>query len=122
MKLTRVVLLAPLVAGVGVATRRRGTAAPISGASSRRPPLVPLFVVGFLAAIAVTSAGVLPTAVVHGATTVQADLLTAALFGLGTSIHVGKLVRTGSRSLLLALASWVLVAGVAYAGVRLVGG
>ncbi len=122
VKLTRVVLLAPLVAGVGVAARRRGTAAPISGASSRRPPLVPLFVVGFLAAIAVTSAGVLPTAVVHGATTVQADLLTAALFGLGTSIHVGKLVRTGSRSLLLALASWVLVAGVAYAGVRLVGG
>jgi len=39
VKLTRVVLLAPLVAGVGVAARRRGTAAPISGASSRRPPL-----------------------------------------------------------------------------------
>lgn len=122
VKLTRVVLLAPLVAGAAVAARRRGTAAPVPGASGRRPPLVPLFVVGFLAAIAVTSAGVLPAAAVHAATAVQGDLLTAALFGLGTSIHVGKLVRTGSRSLLLALGSWILVAGVAYAGVRLVGG
>ncbi|MGI8590423.1 MAG: YeiH family protein [Nakamurella sp.] len=122
VKLTRVVLLAPLVAGVAVAARRRGAAQPVPGASGRRPPLVPLFVAGFLAAIAVTSTGGLSAAVVHGVTTVQGYLLTAALFGLGTGIHLGRLVRTGSRSLLLALASWILVAGVAYAGVRLVAG
>ncbi len=121
VKLTRVVLLAPLVAGAAVAARRRGTPA-ASGAAGPRPPLVPLFVAGFLAAIALTSTGVLPTPIVHGATTVQGILLTAALFGLGTGIQIGKLMRTGGRSLLLALTSWVLVAGVAYAGVRLVAG
>jgi uncharacterized membrane protein YadS len=42
----------------------------------------------------------------------------AALFGLGTGIHLPALVRTGGRSLVLGLASWVLVASVAYAGVR----
>jgi len=34
---------------------------------------------------------------------------------------VKRLVRTGGRSLVVGLSSWVLVAGVAYAGVRLLG-
>ena len=55
------------------------------------------------------------------ARTVQSVLLVAALYALGTGIRVRALVRTGGRSLLLGLASWVLVAGVAYAGVRLLG-
>lgn len=121
VKLTRVVLLAPLVAGVAVAARSRSTGTPSRGSSGRRPPLVPLFVAGFLGAIVLTSTGVLPATAVHGATTAQGVLLTAALFGLGTGIHLGELLRTGGRSLLLALASWILVAGVAYAGVRLLG-
>ncbi|MCF3963263.1 putative sulfate exporter family transporter, partial [Streptomyces fuscigenes] len=84
----------------------------------RMPPPVPLFVAGFLAAIALTSTGLLPDPVLAGAKTVQSVLLVAALFGLGTGIHVPALVRTGRRSLVLGLASWVLVAAVAYAGVR----
>ena len=51
----------------------------------------------------------------------QHVLLTAALVGLGTGIHLATLRRTAGRSLLLALFSWVLVAGVAYAGVVLLG-
>lgn len=49
-------------------------------------------------------------------------LLTAALVGLGTGIHLPALRRTGGRALVLGLLSWLLVAGVAYAGVVLVGG
>jgi uncharacterized integral membrane protein (TIGR00698 family) len=112
VKLTRVVLLAPLVAGVSL-TRRTAAAADV-----RRPPPVPLFVAGFLAAVAVASTGLLPHAVLKDAATVQSGLLVAALFGLGTGIHVPTLVRTGKRSLALGLISWLLVAGVAYAGVR----
>jgi uncharacterized membrane protein YadS len=82
------------------------------------PPPVPLFVAGFLAAIALTSTGLLPDRLLADAKTVQSALLVAALFGLGTGIHVPALVRTGRRSLVLGLASWVLVAAVAYAGVR----
>ncbi len=117
VKLSRVVLLAPLVAGVGLVRRRRGTAG-----TGRRPPLVPLFVAGFLAAIAVSSTGLLPDGALSGARVVQQVLLAAALFGLGTGIHVATLRRTAGRALLLGLASWVIVAVVAYAGVRLVEG
>ena len=117
VKLSRVILLAPLVLVVGLGRSRRDAGA----TTTHRPPVVPLFVVGFLAAIAVRSSGVLPDGALSVAETVQHVLLTAALVGLGTGIHVAALRRTAGRSLVLALLSWVLVAGVAYAGVRLIG-
>ncbi|GAA3574543.1 putative sulfate exporter family transporter [Microlunatus spumicola] len=120
VKLSRVVLLAPLVAGVGLARRRRarGTATATSG--TRRPaPVVPLFVVGFLAAVGLTSTGLLPAHLLHAVQQVQSVLLVAALVGLGTGIRLSVLRRTGGRALVLGLASWVLVAVTAYAGVLL---
>ena len=117
VKLSRVVLLAPLVAGTSVVLRRRNPAT----ATERRPPLLPLFVAGFLAAIAVASTGLLSDSALHAVKTVQEVLLAAALVGLGTGIHLPTLRRTGGRALILGLASWLLVATVAYAGVRLTG-
>jgi len=113
VKLSRVVLLAPLVAGVGLARRRAGVAV------ARRPPPVPLFVAGFLAAVAVASTNLLPAGLLAAAKTTQTVLLAAALVGLGTGISARTLRRTGGRALLLGAASWVLVAAVAYGGVRL---
>jgi uncharacterized integral membrane protein (TIGR00698 family) len=119
VKLSRVVLLAPLVAGVTVSRSRRrdGASEPRAG----RPPVVPLFVAGFLAAIALASTGLLPAPVLAGAKLVQGILLAAALVGLGTGIHLPTLRRTGGRSLVLGLLSWLLVGAVSYAGVRLLG-
>ncbi len=96
VKLSRVVLLAPLVAGV--ALRRRRSAVVVAG---RRPPLVPLFVAGFLAAIALTSTGLLPPGLLAASRGLQSVLLTAALFGLGTGIHLPTLRRTGGPALVL---------------------
>ncbi|MFC3688895.1 YeiH family protein [Aquipuribacter hungaricus] len=119
VKLSRVVMLAPLVALVAVAQRRRRSRS--ASTTGRRPPLLPLFVAGFLAAIALSSTGLLPSPVLAGAKTVQEVLLAAALVGLGTGIHLPSLVRTGGRALVLGLVSWVLVGGVAYVGVLLLG-
>lgn len=142
VKLSRVVLLAPLVAGISLARRRRATSTaatrtsvsgPAGSASSttdtdkgaasgrRRPPLLPLFVAGFLAAIVLASTGWLPDPVLHAAKTVQGVLLAAALVGLGTGIHLPTLRRTGGRALVLGMVSWLLVAAVAYVGVRTIG-
>ncbi len=118
VKLSRVVLLAPLVAGVGLLRRRR-SAQPAVAHRGRRTPLVPLFVVGFLAAIVLRSSGLVPAPVLAGTATVQQVLLVAALVGLGTQIQLPMLRRTGGRALVLAGASWMLVGVTAYAGVRL---
>jgi uncharacterized integral membrane protein (TIGR00698 family) len=115
VKLSRVVLLAPVVAGVAFARRSQLTT------GGRRPVMMPLFVVGFLAAIGLASTGWLAPSVLGAAKIGQQVLLTAALVGLGAGIHVGMLRRTGGRALALGLLSWVLVATVAYLGVRLVG-
>lgn len=125
VKLSRVVLLAPLVTAVALTQRRRtATSTATRGgtmSTARRPPLLPLFVVGFLAAIALASTGVLPTSVLNLAKVAQEILLAAALFGLGTGIQLTMLRRTGGRSLTLGLLSWLLVGVVAYTGVRLLG-
>lgn len=114
VKLTRVALLAPLVTVVSVRRRRHGALA--SGAT--RPPLLPMFVAGFLVAVAARSTGLLPVGLLDAAHTLQQMLLAAALFGLGTGIHWRVLRRTGGAAAGLGLASWVLVATVAYVGVR----
>ncbi|MGH3425517.1 MAG: YeiH family protein [Nocardioidaceae bacterium] len=116
VKLTRVVLLAPMVALTSVA-RRRTAGVDVSG---RRPPLVPLFVLGFLAAVAVRSTGVLPSGVLDGLHQLDTVLLAAALFGLGCGVHLPTLRATGVRPLLLGFGSWALVGALSYGGVLLV--
>lgn len=119
VKLTRVVLLAPLVAGVALAHRRSRAAVVTTG--GKRPPIVPFFVAGFLAAILITSTGLLPDGLLEVAKTAQEVLLVAALVGLGTGIQLSLLCRAGGSALAVGLTSWLLVAGVAWAGVTLLG-
>ncbi len=122
VKLSRVVLLAPLVAGTGLVVGRRRRLRRSAGEAPRgRAPLVPLFVVGFLAAIGIASTNLVPAQALAIAKHVQEVLLVAALVGLGAGIQIATLRRTGGRALVLALASWILVGGTAYAGVVLVG-
>jgi len=110
VKLIRVALLAPIAAGVSL-TRRTGT--------GTRPPLVPLFVAGFLAMIAIRATGRVPQEVLVPAGQVQGLAFGAAMFGAGSAVRIGTLLRTGRRALVLGLCSWLLIAAVAYAGVKL---
>ncbi|MEU5266850.1 putative sulfate exporter family transporter [Amycolatopsis sp. NPDC021455] len=100
VKLSRVVLLAPVVALVGAAERtRRGG----------RTPLVPLFVLGFLAMVAVRATRLLPAFALDVAKTASTLLLAGALFGLGCAVRPGTLLRGGGRALLLGFLSTLLV-------------
>jgi uncharacterized integral membrane protein (TIGR00698 family) len=122
VKMMRIAMLAPLVASVALARRRRPAAArggTAQAAGARRPPLVPLFVLGFLAMVAVRSTGILDTAQVNLSQDAANLLMAAGLFALGTGVDVRRLARTGGRAVALGLASWLLIAAVAYAGVRL---
>ncbi|MCN9241759.1 putative sulfate exporter family transporter [Streptomyces sp. RY43-2] len=119
VKLIRVAMLAPLVAGVALSRRRKNTGHPANG-DGHRPALLPLFVVGFLAMVVLRSTGLLGSEVLDAANTAQELLLAAALFGLGSAVHLPTLARTGgARMALLGLGSWLVVGAAAYAGVLL---
>ncbi|GAA2721216.1 putative sulfate exporter family transporter [Cellulomonas aerilata] len=114
-KLARVVLLAPLVAGVGVVLHRT---APRDGRA--RPPLLPLFVVGFLAAVAVRSTGLLTDRVLTHAAVLTTVLLAAAMVGLGAQVDVRRLLRTGGRPLALGAVSTIVALAVSLGGLVVV--
>ncbi|HKH07614.1 MAG TPA: putative sulfate exporter family transporter [Agromyces sp.] len=114
VKLTRVLMLAPMVAITVAVERRRATDAP-----GPRPAIVPLFVAGFLAAVLLNTFVPLPEWVLTGADVLQTALLAMALFALGASIRFSELVSTGWRALVVGLTSWVLIAALAYGAVLL---
>lgn len=113
VKLTRVVLLGPLVAAIGF--RRRTQRTP-----GTRRPLVPGFVIAFLAAIAIRSTVAVPARAIDAIQVVEGACLAVALAALGLGVDVGRLRRLGHRPVVLGLVSWVLIAGVSYAGVLFV--
>ncbi|WP_113704243.1 YeiH family protein [Nonomuraea lactucae] len=143
VKLGRVLLLAPLVALTAAHHHRRATPQPMThqsatraaaafpapspapappngGHPGQRPPVMPLFVAGFLGAVALRSTGVLPSGITAFVPDVTAVLMAAALFALGTGIDARKLAR-GGRVLLLGGIASGLVAALSLAGVTLLG-
>jgi uncharacterized integral membrane protein (TIGR00698 family) len=110
VKLVRVAMLAPVTAVTALRARRTET---------RRPPVLPVFLAAFLVMVAIRSTGVLPRGVLQVAGDAKDVLFAAALFGLGCAVRLRSLIRTGHRALLLGLTSWLLIAGVSYAGVLL---
>lgn len=113
VKLARVLMLAPVMAVLSLQQRREGAA------EGKRPPLVPLFVLGFLAMVVLRTLVPLPGPVLETASLLQTALLAAAMFALGTGVRVRRLLQVGARPVALAAASTLLVASVALAGVLL---
>ncbi len=115
VKLARVLMLAPVLAVLGWHLRRTT----VVSAGTKRPPLVPLFVVGFLAMVILRSTGVLGESAVEVAQVGQTVLLSAAMFALGCSVRLATMKKVGVRPFLLAAASTGVVASTALAGVLL---
>ena len=136
VKLTRVLTLAPMVAIVSVVTRRReratvvatasttpsasvqpdtsvGTPASVQPKASARPPIVPLFIVGFIAMVLVRSFVPVPDALLNAADVLQTILIAMALFAIGASLRLETLARSGVRSLAAGLVAWIVILALA---------
>lgn len=124
LKLTRVLLLAPIVFVAGIGTRRmarKQTQDPDNEVElGPLPPLVPLFIIGFLAMTGLRSLGILTPGMLQIGTTVQDVLLGSALFGLGSAVSIRELLSSGLRGSLVALLSWILIAALGYWAVLLI--
>ncbi|TFB94598.1 YeiH family protein [Cryobacterium sp. HLT2-28] len=119
VKLTRVLMLAPIVATVAVRERRRDARGPATDVPVARPPILPLFVAGFLAAVLLRTFVPLPGGLLAGADILQTYLLATALFGLGAAVDLDTILRTGGRALAVGLLSWTLIAALALVAVHL---
>lgn len=115
VKLARVLLLAPVIVGISIVQRRRGTSIP----GEKRPPLVPAFIVVFLACVALRSSGIVPEFAIDSAHHLQTILLTAAMFALGTGVKLASLRKVGPRPVALAGAATAIVGGVGLSGALL---
>ncbi|MEU4193340.1 putative sulfate exporter family transporter [Kribbella sp. NPDC026611] len=125
VKLTRSLTLIPIVLTlVALKIRRENRAAQAlhrddhdyegSTASTRRPlpwkKLFPLFLVGFVAAAGLRSAGVVPDSWSSTLSLISTCLITAALTAIGLSLRPRELRDAGPRPLLLGAILWALVA------------
>ena len=152
VKLTRVLMLAPMVAIASIQARNRNAARDVAqgaspdspqdespdaspdspqdaaqdgspdaapdaapDASSRRPPIVPVFILGFLAAVLLRSLVPLPEAALAIADNLQSALLAIALFGIGASLRLDQLARSGLRAVGAGLVAWLAILGLALA-------
>ena len=120
-KLTRVLLLAPMVLLLGAWTVRAagGRAADAaSGMAAARPP-TPWFVFGFLAMVLVASAGVVPAAARGGIALATQAILALALAAVGLETDFRRIVARGWRALLLGGLATLFIAGSSLALVLL---
>ena len=113
VKMVRILMLAPIL--IGVSFLRKGVE---SGTKSRRP-IIPLFIVGFIGAAALRSADILSNQTLEAIGDLRSFLITAAMFGLGSSVRVVALRNLGGRPLFLGFISWIVIIVFAGAGVSL---
>lgn len=116
VKLTRVMLLAPLVTGVSLARHRRETRT-----NEPRPAPIPLFVAGFLFLVAIRSTGIVPMTVIEGVADVEKLLFATALVGLGSGVRLDRMRTLGGAPLLLGALASIIVGAVSLAAVLLTG-
>lgn len=114
VKLTRVMLLAPLVTGVSI-TRSRGAAT----SAGNRPSPIPSFVAGFLLLVAIRSTGTVPEGIITATATIEKLLFAVALVGLGAGVRFDRLRQLGGAPLALGALASGIVAAVSLAAVLL---
>jgi uncharacterized integral membrane protein (TIGR00698 family) len=108
VKLTRTTMIIPIALGLlawQIVAARRARAEP----TARRGALLPWFLVWFVAASLVNSAGLVGHALQERLATAALVLIAVALAGVGLSIRIADIRRTGLRPLVLGAALWAIV-------------
>lgn len=109
VKLTRVLLLAPLVIAIGLFLRLRRVH---TAQAAKPPPLAPWFLLLFIALVAVRSLGLIPETIVQTAGEVSSFLLVAAVGAIGALVAPRELLRTSPRLIAQLVVVTVLIAAL----------
>lgn len=110
VKLMRVAMLAPVIVAVGLFTHKRG-------GEGERPPILPLFVVAFLALVVANSLLPVPALVQDAGNIASRWCLVAAIAALGMKTKLGEIVEIGWKPVLLMVVETVIIAALALAAI-----
>jgi uncharacterized integral membrane protein (TIGR00698 family) len=108
-KLSRIMLLAPMVIAIGLMAARGMKGGKFAGASSPRPP-VPWFVLGFVALVGVNSLVIIPHEAKAWIVAATTFLLSVALAAMGLETNLIKLMAKGLRPALLGGFAFLFIA------------
>ena len=111
VKLTRTLMLIPIVIVLAIRTAKGPGRARLSLRGMPWRQLVPPFLIGFVVAAALDSVGAIPAAWHPALATLGTFLITTALAGIGLALRPGDMRRAGHRPLLLGGLLWIAVAG-----------
>ena len=112
VKLMRVACLAPVVALIGWWSHRSNDDVRV-----RTPPLLPLFLAGFLALAALASLGAIPAVLLPVLREASRLCLLVAIVALGMKIAPRRLLAFGPRPLLAIVGQTLILAGFALGAV-----
>ncbi len=116
VKLTRVALLIPVVAMFVFAFRESHRAAQHE---SKSPPILPLFLVSFVALVALNSAQLIPQPIMNGFNELSRWCLVSAIAALGIKTSFKKLAAVGLKPIILMVSETVFLAVFALIAIEL---
>jgi uncharacterized integral membrane protein (TIGR00698 family) len=111
VKLMRVALLAPVLIIVAIVIRTFAGAAS-TGQGARRPPLLPWFVLAFLAASTASSIGYVPEPVIEVTGTLSRWALVIAIAGVGLKTSLARIMQVGRGAALLVIVETMVLGGL----------
>ena len=129
IKLARVCLLAPIVLILSIRHRRYLTSLSQTNdqnsgnltLKSSKVPLIPFFVIGFIAVATIQNVFDIPTQLHDAIVLLSKLLLGAGLVALGSSVRWKSIRAIGPRPMIMGMVAWVIVAGVSLAAVQITG-
>lgn len=121
VKLARVCLLAPIVLILSIRHRKWLTSQGKSGTTGAKVPLIPLFVLGFIAVATINNLFAIDSTIHDYIVLTSKVLLGAGLVALGSGVRWKAIRAIGPRPMAMGMIAWVIVAGVALAAVKVTG-
>ncbi|MFM5881287.1 YeiH family protein [Aeromonas sanarellii] len=108
VKLMRVAMLLPVIVAAAMITRMQGA----DGALDKRPPLLPLFAVGFLVLACINSTGWVPAMVQSGVNELSRWSLVIAIAAIGMKTQLKELASVGIKPILLMVGETAFLAAL----------
>lgn len=108
VKLMRVAMLLPVIVAAAMITRMQGA----DGALDKRPPLLPLFAVGFLVLACINSTGWVPAMVQSGVNELSRWCLVIAIAAIGMKTQLKELASVGIKPILLMVGETAFLAAL----------